>query len=284
MKKLLTTLIISLFASVTFSQNTIGMTFGRYFNYGAGMSFKDFKVQYPTFSVMDTASQLNSAFNSNYMYTTTLVGATYFWSGKDSTKNGGYWKKSAGIFLGKIRIGEFGGFNETITNTNYLHINSVNGIIDSSIVDSLYLQTYSCEGVGNFRQAHFGLHRIIPTESRVKGLLGMNLRLGYAKMNFTLTGKETQAYVLDSSEVFAFHPFTEKNTSYALSSKYSFMGQLELSGGLMIPLAKNDDKWWISFTGNVGYGGILFAKEWKSRITFFPEVGLHFSLKEKKLN
>jgi hypothetical protein len=277
--------LLTLFASTMLlrvaAQNSIGMTIGQTYNWGTSYSFSDVLKANPNHTGLDSASHSNFIRNSGTMKSGFMIGAYYRVAPKD-TLHGLGWSKSYHLNLGYFEAAEIAGFDQIVTNINAPYTTIFQGDTTKTIVDSMFENIHYLSSNGFCAQAGFSLHKIIPTETRVRGELGFGVRVGYGTMHNNYSNEQYFSYVEDSTTNYSQLEVIGKKHGSAVTTSSFISGQFELSGGLIIPLAKDDDTWWISFHGALGIGGVYMYEKWLTRMSFTPTFGIHFQLLPKK--
>lgn len=275
------TLIMSCFILRVNAQNSIGMTISQTYNWGSSYSFNDALRLNPNSIGMDSASHSNFIRNSSTMKSGFMIGGYYRMAPKD-TVHGLGWSKSIHLNMGYFEAADIAGYDQIVTNINAPYTTIFQGDTVTTIVDSMFENIHYLKSTGFYSQAGFSLHKIIPTETRVQGELGFGVRFGYGNFHNQYSNERYYSYVEDSTTNYSALAVNGTKYGTTVANSTFFSGQFELSGGLIIPLAKDDDTWWISFHGALGIGGVYLYERWLTRMSFIPTFGIHFRMLPKQ--
>lgn len=278
MKYIFISFLSLLFCQTSFAQNSIGMTIGRYYNWGTSYSFKEVQQANPGWSGLDSAVLSDVVLNSSTMQTGFTVGGQYRFLSADSTNFAGRWSKNIALNIGYLQATDLTGASHAVYNINAPYTTIFQGDTTTTLVDSMFENLHFVKSTGYLAQVGFGLHHIIRTETRVQGELGFGVKAGFGALNATYTNIRYYSYVEDSTETYSSIPYTKQTYDQTLKREHIFSGQVELTGGLFIPLAKDDNTWWISIHASFGIGAIHLYNTWLPRMTFVPTFGIHFQL------
>jgi len=278
---LLTWLLLTAGAS---AQTSIGMTIGQYVNWGSPYSFKDAAALYPQNIAVDSAMKADYENVSRSAGLPLTVGANFRVKPTDSTKFMYRWSRNYGLTIGEFRIKELESGNLYTYDVNVPYTIIYQGDTSTYLLDSSKFYLNRLEEKGALGQLGFGMMRELPTKSRVKGEIGFSLTAGigrtasYYTRTITYAEEDTTANFTSPNDRF------ESQDAVKVGTQNIFLGGVSLMGGVIIPLAKDDETWWLSLHGAVGVAGMYAYDKWIARMSFVPTLGINYRFQPKTDN
>jgi len=269
-------------AGSAFTQTSIGMTIGYFYNKGAAYSWKDAAAFYPDNLSADSAARspyqkTAASANSSFM-----VGANFRIKPTDSTRFMYNWSRNYSLSFGSIKTQKMESLDYYRYDVNTPYTVIYNNDTTTYLLDSINYNTRSLYESGGYGYVSFGMLREIPTTSRIKTEFGFRLSAGMAVTN-SFYGTSFQHTEEDSLAGFAapLGRVSEVNDRKT-GTQNVFTGNLSLSAGFIVPLAKDDDTWWVDLHVNVGVGALYAYSKWTPRVNFVPTFGINYRFTSQK--
>lgn len=282
MKTLSLWILMSFCSFGMWAQNTIGMTVNHYNNWGSGVSFSDYLRNNNGNLGLDSAVKAPVAEGSSNFNSGFLIGINYKLLGSDTNTWKGKWSRNFSLYIGYGANGNASAYQQQVYDINRTYTSIFYGDTTSMIVDSVeeaYHTISSKQGV--FTQIGFGMNRVIRTNTRVTWEFGAGIHLGMGQYAAQYEHNRYFNYVQDSTFSYSFIPGTATSYQVDLRTENYFTGQIALNFGVIIPVAKDEEKWWVSLHAALGVGGMYMMDKFYTRATLVPTLGLNYRLGDK---
>lgn len=273
--KQLALLLGCLLSASAWGQGSLGMTISRYYNWGQESTWNHVAKQHPTDMSYDSASRAPAQLNSPLMKSVFWVGGQYRFLPKDSTVFMHKWSRNFWLQGGEITTDLMLARDTFTDNSNIPYTVIYQGDTTTYNLDTVRVVQHQLYGKGGFAQLSFGMLRTIRTETRVIGEFGFRLNAGFGSLNSHHEGVYV-TYVADSASESPV-PWSYSGTIVQTRERNTlFMGGAELSGGILIPLEKEDDTWWLGIHGSLGVTAMNYMGVTLMRTSFVPVLSINY--------
>lgn len=273
--KQLALLLGCLLSASAWGQGSLGMTISRYYNWGQESTWDQISKQHPSDMSYDSAAKAPSQVNSPLMKSVFWVGAHYRYLPQDTTAFMHQWSRNFWLQGGEISTDLMLARDTFADNSNLPYTVIFQGDTTTYNLDTVRIAQHQFYGRGGFAQFGFGLFRTIQTETRIVGEIGFRANVGFGSL-LTHFERVNVTYLADSTDEPPIPWFTSSSGGETRERNTLFMTGLELSGGLLIPLEKEDDTWWLGIHGAIGLTAMNYMGATLIRTSFVPVVGINY--------
>ncbi|MCC6701708.1 MAG: hypothetical protein IT221_09290 [Fluviicola sp.] len=282
MNKFLLWSLISFCSMGTWAQNTIGMTINKYNNWGTGITFSDYLKNNPGNPGLDSATQAPVYENATKFNSGFLIGVNYKMLGTDTNSWKGKWSRNISFYIGYGGGSKASAYQQQVYDINLPYTSIFYGDTTTVLLDSVVEAFHTVSArQGVFTQLGFGMNRVIRTKSRVTFEIGAGIHLGMGQYATEYQHNRYFNYLQDSTFSYSFVQGSSTTYQMNLKSENYYTGQLALNLGVIFPIAKDDDNWWVSLHTAVGVGGMYLMDKFYTRMTLVPTLGVNYRLGSK---
>lgn len=273
--KQLALLLGCMLSASAWGQRSLGMTISRYYNWGQETTWEHVSRQHPSDMAYDSAAKAPGQLNSPLMKSVFWVGAHYRFLPKDSNAFMHKWSRNLWIHGGEISTDVMLARDTFTDNSNIPYTIIFQGDTTTYNLDTVRVAQHQLYGRGGFAQFGIGMMRTIRTETRIVGEAGFRVNIGFGSLqsHFERTNLN---YLSDSTAEPPVPWITSSSRAEIKERNTLMMTAIEFTGGILIPLEKEDDTWWLGIHGSFGLTAMNYMGVMLMRTSFVPAISVNY--------